>query len=215
MTVRPILFSAPMVRALLHGTKTQTRRVLRYQPQGHPWETFADYELRRAEIVTIDGRCAVRFSHYLPHNPPADPEPRWNFCPYGAAGDWLWVRETWHRSPHFDCLYRADFQDGAVLPKVVSHGGWRPSVFMPRSMSRITLQITGVRVEQLQDISEADALSEGTSVDPRHGGVACDWLPQTARDGYRTLWGDINGAGSWDANPWVWVIQFERIKEKT
>ena len=167
MRERPILFSAPMVRAILAGTKTQTRRVCKGQR-----------ELSNVHDFQIDR------------------------CPYGQLGDRLWVRETWLRHsvnvPN-DYLYRADHpDDGTIGP---AHGGWKPSIHMPRWASRITLEITDVRVERLQDISARDAWAEGITpspdVDPYHE--------------YRDLWESINGPGSWDANPWVWAVSFKRI----
>ena len=216
MTERPILFSASMVQALLAGTKTQTRRV-------------------------------VKITHRTPGLAaclePADPawvrtKPAAELCPYGKPGDRLWVRETWawfgnERDPS-EVLYRADghtkLYDG--------YGGWRPSIHMPRWASRITLEVTDVRVERLQAISVDDLLAEGVRVrfSPdtgnlllRHTGklppfdflsapsrsqVAEGRVPpevELLRAEYAALWEQINGAGSWDANPWVWVIGFKRL----
>lgn len=170
MADRPILFSAPMVRAMLAGTKTQTRRVAK---------------------------------------PKRSIEPMTDECPYGQPGDLLWVRETWawygcERDPR-EVLYRADTSN---LPE--SHGRWRPSIHMPRWASRITLRVTGVRVERLQDITEVDAIAEGAQ--PFR--LPCHPQRETLRhvDGFALLWESINGAGSWDANPWVWVVEFERVQ---
>lgn len=180
MTERPILFSAPMVRALLAGTKTQTRRVV-----------------KRPE----------RYEGGL-HN-------CLHCCPYGEPGDRLWVRETW--APQVDCEvsaqrwtklqaqhgpmpllhFAADNEPGPWITK------WRPSIHMPRWASRITLEVTEVRVERLQDISDADARAEGCVATSK-------WAPNV-RDDYAALWESINGAGSWAANPWVWVVAFRRV----
>lgn len=167
-------------------------------------------------------------------------------CPYGAPGDHLWVRETffaWGRWEtrfnakkgrdewHFvdmtlECgrvyVHAADGQpSGYVAPDRGGVGcGWwkRPAIFMPRVASRITLEITEVRVERLQDISEADAQAEGTTPIPDpcdHVRLACADIgcggPQPYRTGFRSLWQDINGPGSWDANPWVWAVSFRRL----
>jgi hypothetical protein len=146
-------------------------------------------------------------------------------CPYGNRGDTLWVRETWRPlvdGELGDCIeYRADL--GRVKPSGLDEntgfrfsadcdageGRLRSSIHMPRWASRILLEVVRVRVGRLQDISTADAKSEGVEIDPRHGGGACDWLPGTYLDGYKKLWESINGAGSWAANPWVWVVEFD------
>lgn len=157
---RPIMFSAPMVRAILAGRKTQTRRVVRFLP----------------------------------------PRP----CPYGVPGDRLWVRETWCADGLDDGSaplyhFRAD---GDHDPEAT----WRPSIFMPRTACRIVLDVTGVRIERVQDISEADAKAEGPELlpDPMQD------TPRRWRDSYRTLWDSINGKRApWDSNPWVWVVEFK------
>lgn len=182
---RPILMSGPMVRALLEGRKTQTRRACKGQRE---LSNIHDFQLDR--------------------------------CPYGKPGQKLWVRETFS-GPH--CMEATEGR-AAVPPSKwdrSSHiwywadgnpesGDWtkpRASIFMPRWASRILLEITDVRVERLQDISEGDAIAEGweplASRNPGNGGPF-DW--------YRSLWESINGAGSWDANPFVWVIIFKRIE---
>lgn len=242
-TERPILFSASMVRALLAGTKTQTRRVAK---------------LLGAEVIEErpDGLDGAVFSQPWPWSPQHD---GWVSCPYGRPGDRLWVKETWRvgawrddgrvaldyaaspelvRTPwltppaeHFRKLARQGLEDcdkavrrGALAVEehldgrfTWPHGGspcrWRPSIHMPRWASRITLEVTAVRVERLQDISEADARAEGISCTNSHR-----WgLPETGMEhnapthAFRTLWESINGADSWDVNPWVWVISFKRV----
>lgn len=210
MKERPILFSAPMVRALLNCTKSQTRRIVKPQPY------FISPE-NTPRITKAPG-----LHPYIP-------------CPYGQPGDRLWVRETWQgplldseeheaqcrddgpeafKKPGF-CAYRAT----DTLDAIDAEGndlGWRPSIHMPRWASRILLEITGVRVERLQDISEADAIAEGISADldgryhcgfDEAGEIKCK-SPVTA---YAWLWNGINGADSWAANPWVWVIEFNRM----
>lgn len=218
MTDRPILFSAPMVRALMSGTKTQTRRVVKF--------------LGADVIDERDGRA-------WPWSPQHD---EWVTCPYGSSGDRLWVRETWAahwmyddvpptlaRSTHPDDnqWFAADVEGTPGThgcPAEGRRGKWRPSIHMPRWASRITLDVTGVRVERLNDISAADAMAEGIrrwtkdgtlskfgTAEPGDDG-APPWvdMPRSAVDGYRTLWESINGAGSWTANPWVWVVSFRR-----
>lgn len=207
MAERPILFSAPMVRAILNGSKTQTRRVVKLKPwhqieerdDGTLWPWMYDSDR--------DG------DHWLP-------------CPYGQPGDKLWVREAhwWFRDERDpetgyyppaltieDVKYRADGN--------AARRAWRPSIHMPRWASRITLEVTGVRVERLQDISEADAVAEGIErvvvgegwrrYDPSHAVEAAGLVPcETARASFRSLWQSINGPGSWEANPFCWVVQF-------
>ena len=199
MKERPILFSAPMVRAILSGRKTQTRRLMKPQPHAG---------VRRSVFV----RSGLEDGHG-----------RELRCPHGAPGTRLWVREQFSysygtgvedRSP---CWYWADGQP--------DYGDWArpaPSIRMPRWASRITLEVTGVRVERLQEISYADAMAEGVE----HWVIGDGWreygLPpsveaagthplRSARDSFASLWESINGPGSWKANPWVWVIEFRRV----
>lgn len=191
MADRPILFSAQMVRALLAGTKTQTRRAVK--PRKDP-----DYGCQMAP-----GEIA------------GDEHPE-RLCPYGRPGDRLWVRETWLTVNGDDTFYRADYLADPAGDR--AHGvAWTPSIHMPRARSRITLEVTGVRVERLQDISEEDARAEGVE---RSG--ECNWRDYldhphndftSARRSYRSLWDSINGPGSWDANPWVWVVEFRRVAQ--
>jgi hypothetical protein len=214
MTERPILFSAPMVRAILAGTKTQTRRVVK--PAHKAW-------------------IEMPVTHQLGE---WDKRP----LPYGKTGDRLWVRETWQavsgndRVRHIMTHPRPDrgWLEYAATPRADEPAyKWRPSIHMPRWASRITLEVTGVRVERLQDISEADALAEGISrlapSAPPHewsglnrftlngmGSGFCagsvSWNSPTAEALYLRLWEDINGPGSWEANPWVWVVEFKRVQ---
>lgn len=171
MKERPMLFSAPMIRAILAGTKTQTRRTVKP----------SKYVAMSSTAIRLSGDPAK-----LP-------------CPYGNVGDRLWVREAFcdaRQAAAGRVLYRAS-DDTACR--------WTPSIHMPRSASRITLEVTGVRVELLQAVSRGDAMAEGcpfanmaTGPDPRQ------W--------YAELWDQINGAGAWDANPWVWAVSFKRVE---
>ena len=187
---RPILFSAPMVRALLAGTKTQTRRVVK---------------LRGAEVIDERGWQTVFLRSPWPWSPEAD---AWVPCPYGAPGDRLWVRETWAAPHDRDHLRPREIPNGTRIHHRASWEGpsgllWRPSIHMPRWASRITLEVTGVRVERLQAISEEDAKAEGCPFDEPPPGKPWAW--------FRKLWMDINGAESWASNPWVWVVEFKRV----
>ena len=176
---RPILFNAPMVRALLDGTKNQTRRVVKLTDAAHLKEPNG---------------------HRRWH--PGDPDAV-AACPYGQFGDRLWVRETWLKTNPFTdgglhtYGYRAT--DDAEFPDAI----WKPSIHMPRVVSRITLEITSVRVDRVHEISRGDAMAEGCPFQNRaEGGNPRYW--------YEELWESINGAGSWAANPWVWVVEFKR-----
>lgn len=196
---RPILFSAPMVRAIMEGQKTVTRREVK----------------KRAALDCLAAGFEPAFLA-LPGN--AD------LCPYGKPGDRLWVRETFNRTnPGGESgiyYYRAD----GKFPKCIGGGrftsveSWKPSIHMPRAACRILLEITDVRVERLQDISEEQALAEGVRPYPEHAEFG-DWYHVEGIETYSAepsksfelLWESINGAGSWAANPWVWVVEFKRV----
>jgi hypothetical protein len=212
MIERPILFSAPMVRALPDGSKTQTRRVIKLKPH----HQIAEREDRSLWPWMYDSERD------------AD---HWLLCPHGKPGDQLWVRETWGLHAYGDdtdwlkgsCTAQ-DLEDHVITYRadwgpLQDSCHWRPSIHMPRAASRITLEITGVRVERLQSISEADAIAEGIEPDAQPGDSAPLWREYKTGgtticpiNSYRTLWESINGPGSWDANPWVWVVEFRRIK---
>lgn len=213
MKERPILFSAPMVRALLAGTKTQTRRVLRVQP---PAGTF--------QVSTWhhpDPRPHFFAWQELPHDAAMIADDWAHPCPYGQPGDRLWVRETFAKidgqtQPWIATDYRATYTHGDRLGDTLGiRKRWTPAIHMPRAASRIDLEVTGVRVERLQDISEADAIAEGVE---RSG--ECNWRDYgdagndftSARRSYRSLWDSINDPSPcWGANPWVWVVSFRRL----
>lgn len=220
MKDRPILFSGPMVRALLNGRKTQTRRVAIKTSQPDI-VVPCDFDSTDALLEIENRRSGMR---------------QWKPCPYGKPGDHLWVRERTELTTD-NCepgaLAIRYLADGTSLdvgtlqsdtPGLVDwiNGRWsRPSIHMPRWASRINLEIVSVQVERLQDISEADAIAEGMerwcigdgwrdltlSADEELAGAPP--LP-TARDAYQRLWESINGPRSWAATPWVWVIEFRR-----
>tara|TARA_R110002124_G_scaffold173690_5_gene341365 strand:+ start:24048 stop:24704 length:657 start_codon:yes stop_codon:yes gene_type:complete len=214
MTERPILFSGPMVRALLDGRKTQTRRIIKPQP---------DWDLPEPCCsTTVEGWQGPIDRATWACN--ADPTADLRRCPYGGPGDSLWVKETWRPRPaqqdwDLDVRYAADgevrtIKDGEfgdrdwLMPKAARTGNVSP-LFMPRWASRLTLDITDIKAERLQDISEADALAEGTQ-EPSLRDLGGD-LTQAAwseRHVYSRLWKHINGPTSWDANPWVWAVTF-------
>lgn len=188
---RPILFSGEMVRAILAGRKTQTRRVLKDPSEFGCLTGDCPHETQIA--------CDVSIKNYANYD-----------CPYGRPGDRLWVRETWFDAWAWEkatglCtgipdhwLYRADFN----LPE--SKCKWRPSIFMPREASRLNLELKAVRIEHVQEITAADALKEGILRDDRQ-------LRETPN--FRQLWDSLNakrGFG-WAVNPLVWVLTFEKI----
>lgn len=204
MSEKPILFSAPMVRAILDGRKTQTRRIL---------TTDTDH--------TCD-ELAAKLR-----------------CPYGAPGDRLWVREAFGLAPachdpepgdpdDWHVIHRATCEPHFEQPWRDEDGNehrppWKPSIFMPRWASRITLEVTGVRVERLQDITEEDARAEG--VNPSDAAVVFEDagnglnqrqdMANTARGAFACLWDSINGKRApWASNPWLWVVSFRRVEAR-
>lgn len=220
MRERPILFSAPMVRAILDGRKTQTRRVVK---PAIP---------HRANLLRIDDGAAYFCDGDHPKHHACEEHEYAVRCPYGQPGDRLWVRETWGLAgdmPHDPGYveYRADCKDGRHNEVGDAVQRWRPSIHMPRWASRISLEVTGVRVERLQEISDEDAIAEG--VDPSPGMRGDDdimvhqvlqtfptlRLAPVAR--YVLLWDSINGGkpgvANWNANPWVWVVEFRRVTQ--
>jgi len=220
MKYRPILFSGAMVRALLADTKTQTRRILKPQPfNGRPDDEVHKQMIENGALGQ-DESLTDLLNGAIDHG--FIPEAK---CPYGQPGDRLWVRETYFGN-HFqhpnepederELHYRADglpnFEGEESLIK------WRPSIFMPRWASRITLEIVNVRVERLQDISEEDARAEGVGqVGIETGQVLESGAPVEIGSyacAYCDLWESINGKGSWEANPWVWVVEFKRTESQ-
>lgn len=203
---KPILFSAPMVRAILEGRKTQTRRIVKLRgndglQSDHSAWRFCEFhdEPRRAVWQNRSDIKRVITER----------------CPYGESGDRLWVKETWQsrcwtqtEGNHIErVLYAADH---SMLEKYVT-GDWsRPKaglgdkfvtpLFMPRWASRLLLENTEIHVERLQDITERDIIAEGC---PKEFLLGTNW--------FQPLWESINGAGSWDKNPWVWVVSFKRV----
>lgn len=229
MKERPILYSAPMVLAKRTGRKTQTRRVMNPQPfkdpNGHGWQWHGGRALERAGFgapyVHTDYESMVRAMQKV--------------CPYGVPGDRLWTREAWRSGKIAD-----PFPPREMKPHVVwyeadgpapeaTNGKLRPGIFMPRWACRSVDEVTDVRVQRLQDISEADAIAEGCH--PSHGihgdddiavyqthrlweqnanmlGLTANPMP-IAR--YAVLWESINGVGSWSANPWIWAVSFRSV----
>ena len=200
MKEKPILFKGEMVRAIrcVDNPKSQTRREVNPQPEGN-------------DEIGFSGE-----------RPP---------CPYGQVGDRLWVKETFSTDfknyyPHDPIWYRTDDDRASLIEHRNGVQGiwspeskqfvpfkWKPSIFMRRAFSRLTLEITKIRVERLRDISEEDAIAEG--VQPLSHGfknyLVADLQCGDARMSYMSLWESINGEGSWAKNPWVWVIEFKKL----
>lgn len=233
MKERPILFSAPMIRAQRAGIKTQTRRLVKPQPKTRPGMNCTRLVmLDRSGCEVIDTPVGDKL-----HLETA-------LCPYGQPGDrlrvkeaaWMWCeripngrtktgRDKWRYVPlrgapiHYAADHPAKPSVDVVSPGTGNKWGWRLKIgrFLPAWASRTTLEITGVRIERLQDISDQDAIAEGI---PRHGDGFGRWHPDpddidhtgTTKKpvlSYMGLWESINGAGSWAANPWVWVVEFK------
>ncbi|CAM3593645.1 hypothetical protein BS639_22835 [Rouxiella silvae] len=217
MKERPIIFNAEMVNAILSSRKTQTRRIINPQPE---LTVSSGFKWKGALFGAGSNDCETNrnFAHIK--------------CPFGEIGDRLWVRETWARC-NID-QYSHDMAYRATTPDDWPKGGrWRQSNHMPRWASRITLEITGMRVERLNSINENDALAEGLSEITKDGRLYKYGIPD--RDGYpgndncgwpwhewerypisaySKLWQSIYGAESWQANPWVWVLEFKRVDDE-
>ncbi len=214
MIARPILFSGPMVRALLAGTKTQTRRIMKL-PHENPLGQWEPSTIGGTGVFS-EGRNAPEQA-CLWHTRTGDVVT----CPYGLSNDLLWVRETWTPTIGIRGFYRAT--DEKLLADDGWKGPWRPAIHMPRAVSRLTLRVTEIRIERLQAISEADAIAEGieregdgwksyeTILEGPHKGkphphaIVPNRSPVTS---YRELWESLNGKDSWARNDWVWVVAF-------
>ncbi|MBR8221252.1 hypothetical protein [Burkholderia ambifaria] len=242
MTERPILFSGAMVRAILDGRKTQTRRVIKHQPPGD----VSPISVSRYHPTVIDRHGDEEPGEEIFGAYSDDGE--WGCkSPFGEPGDWMWVRESGVISKLRGNLEKPGlFRHDVPTTPTIGHYWVEetrapgasynvancsresalscycakacPSIHMPRWASRITLEITGVRVERLNDCSEDDARAEGSEAIGITFRDDADGTPHLIeslggpyRDGFRILWERINGAGAWNANPWVWVIQFRRI----
>ncbi|ELS1884668.1 hypothetical protein R4U68_001164 [Raoultella ornithinolytica] len=188
MTERGMIFNGEMVRAILDGRKTQTRRPIKWR------------QTRATEIAEREDGSKWPWSE--------DAEnvcDYWHPCPFGAVGDKIWVRETWNKYGGL-LTYRVDHDwIDEMRKETVCTAKWTPSIHMPRWASRILLEITDVRVERLKSISDGDAIREGCSTADMKSG-------DCAADVFARLWASIYGEESWQANPWVWVIEFKRVE---
>lgn len=217
---RPILFSGPMVRAILAGDKLQTRRVVKNSDDVQGWAELELFPpIYRGWWSSDDETAHASYDIN---------------CPYGNVGDVLWVRETIKRAGAGACWFAADDQpvygtDELTGVRMLAHYKYKraklPSIHMPKDWCRLFLRIAGIRIERLQQISGSDAAAEGIERDAFDQTIGFkdyltdDWhvawgetsIDQAAIQSFRSLWESINGEGSWDANPWVWVIEFEKI----
>ncbi|WP_029589762.1 hypothetical protein [Franconibacter helveticus] len=239
MKERGIIFNGEMVRAILDGRKTMTRRIIDWR------------RTRATDIAERDDGSKWPWSEDCENG-----GDYWHGCPFGAVGDRLWVRETWGVVSHeldedgriqpwtpdrpATAIHEMPFGNGYYSGHAIysADGGftwgdddgyedgrscWKPSIHMPRAASRITLEITGVRVERLQDISEEDAVAEGIDMEELADAQDCyDCIADhnftgrpTAAGHFSYLWQSIYGAESWQANPWVWVVEFRVIENRT
>ncbi len=230
MKERPIIFSTPMVQAILEGRKTQTRRVIKPQPvvgeDKWEWGGTRPKALRKTGAITTYGIGVL----------PSDDGSMFQYsCPYGKPGDLLWVREThaWVMYDHAHDLlegardrnryvYKASMHEGWMEYAKEKYGyKWKPSIHMPEEAARIWLKVVDVRVELLKDISEDDAIAEGvekiadygttsyrlyTKPDSAYSDIDAVWS-------FTSLWESIHGKDSWKSNPWVWVIEFEVVSK--
>ncbi|HFP6242285.1 TPA: hypothetical protein ACHJMM_004644 [Klebsiella pneumoniae] len=237
MTERGMIFNAEMVRAILDGRKTQTRRVMKVQPESN--------QLGLLLITDSTKRSDIGKYHWAESNATGNHVRSKLFsCPFGAVGDRIWVREayrfpaslddvsptgvgemavaTGYRKPWAPTFYEftGTFSDGwkgfETPPKVSDAGKLRPSIHMPRWASRILLEITDVRVERLNSIHDVDAMREGiqnlTTCSHADFGIPGVVNAQHPVRAFQLLWESIYGADSWRANPWVWVIEFKRVE---
>lgn len=239
MTDRPILFSAPMIRAILDGRKSQTRRIIKLPTKG----VYEHPQMGGWEASTVGGGAAFTIERDGSRKPAPERPCVWHqttgdvVVPRFAKGDRLWVKETWLPDPSRDDDAWDDWEcspvefDGcglkpSMVPPALRHPGnvifaadpkwtidglrWKPSIHMPRWASRLTLAVTDVRVQRLQKITPADAIAEGIWAPANSMTIDCE--TRDPRDDFRALWNSINGPRSWEANPFVVAVSFSVTK---
>ncbi len=216
MKTRPILFGGKMVRAITDGRKTQTRRVIRPQPEQMYWAGRDRYLWRPKRGMFVDAWAEKQLAQKMAEH-----------CPHGAPGDRLWLKETWcplgdieahaRAGEPVDIAYKADWDADGVDREEARDAGvdrWRPSRFMPRWASRITLEVVSRRAERVQDISNADVIAEGIG---RWTFAVGAWAddPPDPRWKFIELWDSLNAkaSNSFESNPWIWVVEFRRVEE--
>jgi hypothetical protein len=230
MNIKPILYSMPMVQAIQENRKTRTRRTKGLEKlKDHYFQSLVHHATGKFTFVKNGN-----------FNPSSEDIIEIK-CPYGEVGDILWVRENFYTASNWDhwkpsglqlvnaeVFYQADLSNYDIV-RPVSRGKMRPNIFLPFFYARIFLQIKSVTVERLQDVTEADAIAEGIKYDEQfkkytcylcenkgHEGVVAmcdDGFFSNPIDSFRTLWKSINGQSSWHQNPWVWVIEFEKVQK--
>lgn len=220
MKTRPIIFSGAMVNALLARAKTQTRRPIRIDDRPIVIGSGFNPELPKQRGIPTDAVNVRMCGPYLKCDAPAGSNTVSSrvLCPYGVPGDRLLVKERWARltGNGHRFVYEADGEPrtGVNMTQTVVGMTWRSPLFMPHNLSRITLEVTGVRVERVQSISEKDAKAEG--VGPEFEMSVANFVTKkppvsTYALGFKHAWRDIHDAESWDANPWVWVVEFKIV----
>lgn len=203
---RPILFSTPMVKAILEGRKTQTRRIIKMPSWGVGWEYF-ETDGETARVASRNG-CVAEI-----------------LCPYGQKSDRLWVRETWRHAmsdTHRCFCYKADnkYQCGKDAPTDYQPD-WKPSIHMPKIACRLYLEITDIKVQRLQDITEEEAIAEGIEViefddETMYRNYSkFDICLRCPIASFCSLWQSINGVESWEENPWIWKIAFTTLEPQS
>ncbi|HCM6827897.1 TPA: hypothetical protein N3073_004864 [Klebsiella quasipneumoniae subsp. quasipneumoniae] len=226
MKERGMIFNAEMVRAILEGRKTQTRRIMKVQPESN--------RLGLLLITDSTKHSDIGKYHWAESNATGNHvRSKFFLCPFGAVGDRIWVREAFspaplemQSAPPRKTMWNIAYRDGVQMdklapaeynPTIYNYERWTPSIHMPRWASRILLEITDVRVERLNAISEEDARAEGiidggclNCGEPEPCG--CANPEPDATDAFAYLWQSIYGQESWNANPWVWVISFKRVE---
>lgn len=215
MKIIPILFSTPMVVALINERKTMTRRIVKIQP------TFNEFN-----IEPHDSRGFVQKKQVGVNPDKFEVIQQW-LCPFGNIGDILWVRETYcfvsleHAHDLLEgvkdrnqIIYKASVHDDWMKYAKEKYGyKWKPCIHMPKEACRLFVEITNIRIERLQEIGEQDAVKEGISnnVTKYYDYLREDFITESAYHSFFTLWESINGANSWENNPWVWVIEFKQV----
>lgn len=249
---RPILFSTPMVQAILEGRKTVTRRVMDIQPNNpHTfgvspiWGYGVPTGMRFQELANDEATVKDPWNYFCVHcatNENSKRVDKWVHCKFGKKGDILWVRETWRpfykgsdTAPGYWNMFEFKAGGEKICPveyefrfdDYLVNGKWKPSIHMPRAACRLRLRIKSIGVERLHDITEEDAIREGIDSeelfinDYSEGKRYRDYFDETCEDvmewfaspvdSFKSLWQSINGKESWDSNPWVWRIEFEKI----
>lgn len=214
MKERGMIFNSEMVRAIVSGRKTQTRRIMKVQPESN--------QLGLLLITDSTKHSDIGKYHWAESNATGNHvRSKLFLCPFGTVGDRIWVREGFfpaplemQSEPPRKTMWNIAYRDGMQMeklapaeynPTIYNYERWTPSIHMPRWASRILLEITDVRVERLKSISDRDALREGCSAADMKSG-------DCVADVFARLWASIYGSDSWNANPWVWVISFERVE---